>query len=64
MEFQHIPWGGVLELSKKNRAPRDLFNCIHLQPPNILLHPPSFEILQNILIGGPNSLLQRNKFGH
>jgi len=43
---------------QKNCAQRDLFNSINLHPPNILLHPPIFEILQNTLYTHLPSILQ------
>jgi len=38
------------EVLQKNSRSANLFNYINLHPPNILLHPPIFEILENTLI--------------
>jgi len=46
-QLEHPPVGGFVP--KKIPAPLDLFTCINLHPPNILLHPPIFEILENTL---------------
>jgi len=36
-QLEHPPGGGC---SKKNRALRDLFNCINLHPPTFCYNPP------------------------